>query len=370
MKNKYLYLSIAVFVFAFLAGCKKSEIGGNVVYLANAGDGGVSQSVTVDDHGGEMDITARTAEIVNSTVTVSFGTEAEALNSFNQKWGTNYKLLPESYYSLTTSSVEIKSGSAFALPVQLNIKPLDAALPESDKYAIPITITSTAGGLNLLNSAKTVIVIINRVIITDAPRLSNAFMVKSPLNSPYNDLKAWTFEWRCNMSSMSSNNRALMMAYGNNTEFYTRFGDVVIKPSQLQVKFGSYGQFSPEQEFQANKWYHFAVVYDGSTAKWYADGKEIMNVPLVASFNFDQVQFGNNNTSGLVNEIRFWSVPRSQAQIINNMYAVDPASPGLEGYWKCNEGSGKTFKDATANGNDMEGTGTINWVSGVRMPAE
>lgn len=370
MKNKFLLLPFILLVLVYITGCQKNKIGGNAVYLSNAGEGNISQAVTVDDKGGEIDITARTVTIATNDIQVSLGSNENALEEFNKKWGTSYKALPSSYYSLTYESAEIKSGSAFATPVQLNIKPLDATLPESDKYAIPITITKSTDGIDLLNSASTVIIIINRVIVTNAPRLTNAYMVKSPINDPYNGIKAWTFEWRCNMTSMSTNNRALMMAYGDNTEFYTRFGDVVIKPSQLQVKFGTYGQFSPEQEFQANRWYHFAVVYNGSTVKWYADGKEIMNVPLVASFNFDEVQFGNSSTSGLVNEIRFWSVPRSQAQIVNNMYAVDPESQGLEGYWKCNEGEGRTFKDATSNGNDMEGTGTIDWVSGIRMPAE
>jgi hypothetical protein len=55
-----------------------------------------------------------------------------------------------------------------------------------------------------------------------------------------------------------------------------------------------------------------------------------------------------------VSELRFWSVERTEAQIRDNMYGIAPTTPGLIGYWKCNEGSGNTIADATGNENDAE----------------
>lgn len=370
MKNKIIKSLLLLPLLAFLAlGCKKTVEPQNVVYIANAGDGNSSERVTVAEAGASLDITARAATEVNNNVSISFAVAPDALEKYNSAWGTNYKLLPEKYYNFSSTSAQINAGSAFAAPVKLNIQALESDLSDAERYAIPVSINNSGNSMPVLQSAQTLIVLIDRVVFTTVPYLQNTF-IKVDLKTPYSGLKAWTFEWRCNMAGMSSNNRALMMAYGDNTEFYTRFGDVIIKPSQLQVKFGAYGQFSPEQEFQANKWYHFAMVYDGSSAKWYADGKLILNVPLNASFNFNMVQFGNSNTTGMVNEMRFWSVARTPAQITNDMYAVSPNAPGLEGYWKCNEGSGTTFKDATGKGNDMTGTGNITWRTGIRMPAE
>ena len=48
------------------------------------------------------------------------------------------------------------------------------------------------------------------------------------------------------------------------------------------------------------------------------------------------------------------------------MFAIDPETPGLEAYWKMNEGSGNVFNDATGHGNEMTAAGTISWQDGIR----
>lgn len=368
-RNKFSLMLFTLTLLFFVGGCKKNNDVGNAIYLANAGSGIISQRVTVDTSGAKLDITPRAVSLVDNNVNVSLSFAPEALDAYNAKWGTSYKALPQKFVALSANKAQITAGSAFANSVKLNISPLDSTLALSDKYAIAVSITNVDDNTPVLQASKTLIVLVDRVVFTAVPSLKNAYM-SATYKTPYVGLKAWTFEWRANMNALTFNNQAMMMSYGDNTEFFTRFGDVVIKANQLQVKFGSYGQFSPSTEFQAQKWYHFAVVYNGSTAKWYANGTEILNIPISASFNFSSIQFGNNNTVGMVNEVRFWSVALSQAQIVNNMYAIDPKSNGLEGYWKMNEGSGNIFKDATGKGNDLTGSGNITWVKGVRMPAE
>ncbi|MDE5493483.1 hypothetical protein [Elizabethkingia meningoseptica] len=43
---------------------------------------------------------------------------------------------------------------------------------------------------------------------------------------------------------------------------------------------------------------------------------------------------------------------------------------GLDGYWKCNDGTGNIIKDYSKNGNNMTASANPNWISDVRMPAE
>lgn len=43
---------------------------------------------------------------------------------------------------------------------------------------------------------------------------------------------------------------------------------------------------------------------------------------------------------GMISECRIWNVVRTQDEIKDNFYDVDPKTPGLLGYWKFNEGSG------------------------------
>jgi hypothetical protein len=76
-----------------------------------------------------------------------------------------------------------------------------------------------------------------------------------------------------------------------------------------------------------------------------------------------------------MSQMRLWKTAISQSQIKNNMYyEIDPANPGLIGYWPMNEGSGNVFKDITGNGHDAtasvtaSGASTVQrWEHGVRF---
>ncbi len=69
-------------------------------------------------------------------------------------------------------------------------------------------------------------------------------------------------------------------------------------------------------------------------------------------------------------QVRFWSKARSQMEIANNMYNVDPTSSGLEGYWKMDEGEGNVFKDSSPHGRDayLNNSGlNVTWEQDVRI---
>ena len=55
---------------------------------------------------------------------------------------------------------------------------------------------------------------------------------------------------------------------------------------------------------------------------------------------------------GEICEVRVWNVMRTQQEIFDNMYNVDPATTGLCAYWKFNEGHGDIAEDYTGHGND------------------
>ena len=116
----------------------------------------------------------------------------------------------------------------------------------------------------------------------------------------YKGLRAWTMEWRAKAEDLKGNNQTLIYSYP--TEVYTRFGDVVIQPNQLQVKLQDHN--SPQQSLTANRWYHFALVYNGSSVIWYIDGVPTMTNALSA-FDFESIGFGGSYGTKQVNEIRF-----------------------------------------------------------------
>ncbi len=77
----------------------------------------------------------------------------------------------------------------------------------------------------------------------------------------------------------------------------------------------------------------------------------------------------SNAFSGVVDEVRFWDVARTQAEIQSTMHTIlTGTESGLAGYWQFNEGSGTVAHDLTANHNDgtlvnftLNGT-TDGWV--------
>jgi gliding motility-associated-like protein len=101
-------------------------------------------------------------------------------------------------------------------------------------------------------------------------------------------------------------------------------------------------------EISLNKTYHIAMVYDGSSLKFYRNG--FLMSQVAASGNLYQNDFETwigyynaqlHNTSfiGYINDVRIWNVARSQVQIRSTMnipLASPTTIPGLVGYYTFN----------------------------------
>ncbi len=98
-------------------------------------------------------------------------------------------------------------------------------------------------------------------------------------------------------------------------------------------------------EIELNKTYHVAMVYDGSTLKFYRNG--FLMSQIAASGNlyqnswntrigFYEHQLFNENFIGYINEVRIWNVARTQAQLQTYMNTSLPnptTQPGLLAYY-------------------------------------
>lgn len=97
---------------------------------------------------------------------------------------------------------------------------------------------------------------------------------------------------------------------------------------------------------QLNVTYHAAMVYDGSTLKYYRDGvllgqtaatgNLITQDVIPADIGYFVTQLVDENFVGYINEVRIWNVARTQAQIQANMFTSLPSpatQPGLLGYY-------------------------------------
>ncbi len=100
---------------------------------------------------------------------------------------------------------------------------------------------------------------------------------------------------------------------------------------------------------EPHKIYHAAMVYDGSTLKFYRNGFLMAQVPATGTLfqnnwqtwiGYYQPQALPENFIGYINEVRVWNVARSQSDIIANMNASLPnptTQPGLLAYYVFND---------------------------------
>ncbi|MES2779080.1 MAG: LamG-like jellyroll fold domain-containing protein, partial [Bacteroidota bacterium] len=147
---------------------------------------------------------------------------------------------------------------------------------------------------------------------------------------------------------------------------------------------GNYTYVSDPATFVLNTWTHVAVTYDAltHTMRLYKNGVQVAvntSVPAYTSeVNYAGVhQPAFSNFTGLLDELRIWTVARTQAQIQASMNSEITPQSGLVQYLKLNQGvAGNNNPGITtatdASGNNNNGTlvnfglnGAVsNWVSG------
>lgn len=360
----------------FMAACNdaKYDVANNKIYITEAMSSSTTKLLVDPDNGADASFSISLSDKSASDVTGKLTASESALEAYNSLNGTNYKMLPAENYSFSEDQVVIPSGSVISSSINIHVNPFSEEQMESgDLYAIPVTVESASSDFSSLASLSSYIIILDQVIVTSVPVLSgsNPVTPTTSLRQDYN-LSEWSLEFRLNMDGFSINNQAI--ASLNPSEIYVRFGDAGKDYNMLQIKTQG-TQYESVTRFEPNKWYHIAIVGNSSSMKLYVNGvlDGTLNLSGSASWTVEKDKFSliSSGTTYFKNkcmlsEFRFWTKAISQSQIQNYMFAIDPETPGLEAYWKMNEGSGNVFNDATGHGNEMTAAGTISWQDGIR----
>lgn len=370
MKRLNFYILFLLFTLVF-SGCKNADSFVDVVYFTGTESSPVVRYSVEQPTNIGLSVTASCK--VKTPVNVKFSTAPDLVDVYNKKEGTAYKLLPENCYKFEANNFTIESGQHMSSSIALSILNLEEFENETT-YLLPVSLVQ-AEGLDILTSSQIMYIVISRPIITRAPQIDGRFFQVPFANDPsLSSLTSLTLETRVKVDNFANYSPYISTVFGIEGHFLLRFGDVTIKPNQIQVAGAGLETTAPTL-FDTGKWYHIAAVYDSKTVKIYINGK--LDVSKAAAGNpinlGDPRNFyiGRSENGrpiyGAISEARVWKKALTQKEIVNNMCSVDPMSEGLIAYWRMNEGPNADLKDWTGHGWDL-GMTTASWITDVRCP--
>ncbi|MFC4230438.1 LamG-like jellyroll fold domain-containing protein [Parasediminibacterium paludis] len=184
-----------------------------------------------------------------------------------------------------------------------------------------------------------------------------------------------TMEVWAKWSGGVNSNRDNQMIFYNGHTGNGGYGILMDANGNLQILIGGLSYLGSSQNLTPGVWSHIAIVRNSGTWSLYVNGVQYSvsnntttpRSPTVAGGNQTMVGVDQSGTGhlfyGAIDEVTFWTVARSSANIQADMTAssVSPQS-GLLAYWNFNEGTGTTANDGSGNAYGLTLTGT-NWLT-------
>lgn len=432
MKNTRLYLlAILSFAVAFIS-CKDDEYDNkspfdNVVYL-DVAENSDTQVTTFKKTLTELkkEFSVVLSYPASQDVRVNVEVEPSLVDVYNARHNTSWRMLDSRYYTLSADKMTIPAGKTISDQLTLKLEDLDGStggeeLPIDETYLVPITISHVEGGVSTLRSSATAYYLVKRSsAITSAASLRDNWINFPTLDKAsegstlFNNLTAVTYEAIIRVDDFSKHSE-ISTIMGVENYLLLRIGDASFPRQQLQfdgsgdsAQTPGFGKFPKKDEaklLNAGEWYHIAATYSYATrevclyvnGKLQSKGADLGNAASTP-FNLagrafydlylqdpetykDYKDWGNfrqfflgksyddsRQLNGDITEVRVWNVARNEQEIWDNMYDVDPQTPGLIGYWKFDEGAGNVIKDWTGNGNDAVAEKDLEWPEGIEVP--
>ena len=430
LRRTYLYFVSAAFI--LLAGCESDYENrypfDNAAYIdvaETSSDNNVTFKKTVTQL--DRELSAVLISPAKENIEVTFAIDPSLVNTYNAKHDTKYAVLDESYYEFPERTATVEAGKSVSEPLTIHFKNLDR-LDIDATQLLPVTIVSAGGGLSTLSGSQTVYYLVRRssAITTAAVLTDNWIDVpafdKAGTADCVNGLTAVTYEAIVRVHDFhyagptsSYIEEKLSTIMGVEQHLLLRIGDASFPRQQLQfdgsgdsAQTPGFGKFPKKDEaklLNAGEWYHIAATYSYATrevclyvnGKLQSKGSDLGNAASTP-FNLagrafydlylqdpetykDYKDWGNfrqfflgksyddsRQLNGDITEVRVWNVARNEQEIWDNMYDVDPQTPGLIGYWKFDEGAGNVIKDWTGNGNDAVAEKDLEWPEGIEVP--
>lgn len=279
------------------------------------------------------------------------GDEAQ-LNEYNKQNNTNYLLLPSSMYEIS-KQVNFKATDVAS---QITLKLKNIKFPEQGTFALPIKVEG-GSGYSAISGQDRTLLILEQEIATKSLKISGSGTEVKDVFGADHKVSQWTLEMMIKRSRYSNNNQAIGGTKDVDhpkSEIFTRFGDVTIKPNQLQIKTGG-SQIDIDADklsAEPNKWYALAFWYDGKTTKVFVNGVEVASREI-ADWAYSVTGFWISGSNEFIREVRFWKKAVSPKELQDNLWKVlnPKKAEGLLFYYPMN---GKKYDHDTGEITDDE----------------
>ena len=413
----YRYFSLALLSLAALVACNKMNDGFENKAFINAENLRNEVRVATDEGVVALTktITVGIAQPVANDVNVSVVSSPELLETYRTAYyHKDAELLPEANYNLEGVVAKIKAGDVLSSDLELVFDGLDK-LDYSKQYVLPVTVATE--GIQMLERSKTMYFVIKEASLVNyvADMKSNRAWPIWDGWEKVADLKQFTMEALINCRAFN-NSSSILTVMGVEDHFLIRIGDVTIPTNQIQIALaykdvegGSTNRADVTDatlQLRKDRWYHLAVTFDQGYVKVYLDGRlraeadrsVIGQRPNPDTGQSEDIIFKNVDFSaphsdesdgkprcfwvgysydsersldGMIAEARLWNRVLTQEEINapNHFYKLYPSEidETLLAYWKFCEGFGKTVKDYSIYGKDLEADHNILWYP-VELP--
>lgn len=380
MNTIYKYWFVALTGILFLGACKK-EAFKDALYVTGTEVNPVTIITAEEGVISKIGVSVTASGLVANDINAEFKTDPALVAAYNKANGKNYLPVPEGDYELSGTSVAIKKGTNVSNAIEFRVKSVKN-FKTGSSYMMAVTIGNSTGGLNVLESSRTIYFVVKPVVIQAVASLSGGTAFKPDFSETnaarLKSMSAVTIETRIFVNKFAASSPFISSVMGIEEHFLLRFGDVTIKPNQIQR--AGMVALTAAKEFGTGTWYHVALVHDVSITKLYING--VLEASIADANNINILQplgggaystgfligtsAGSRYLDGMISESRLWSKALSQTEIIDGMCGVDPTSPGLEAYWKFNEGTGNVATDITGHGHHATANRNVTWVPNVR----
>ncbi|MDR0892355.1 MAG: DUF1735 and LamG domain-containing protein [Mediterranea sp.] len=297
----------------------------------------------------------------DKNITVTYKVDPTLVARYNELYKKKAEMLPEEFYELPDVHDTIYAGKVTSTKkIEIDFKALDQfPRMEQKTYVLPITLATTSA-LSILSSSQTMFFVVREgpPVVRAANIKGTALVLSDYSKSSLKDMKQITMETLMRPQSWPVSDSQISSIMGIEGTYLWRISDAGIPNNQIQLarSGGLGGNWAPVGgTLELGIWQHVAITQDFTTGeeKLYINGELIQkDKGGTESLTLATEKFGIGKSfedgrpfDGDVCEMRIWSKVRTQKEIQASIYQVAEDAPGLEAYWKFDEGAGNDIKD-------------------------